>query len=1008
MKIKLLKQFMFVAIMLCASVIFAQTVSGTVTGDDGPLPGVNVIVKGTSNGTATDFDGNYSIDIASADAILEFSFIGFSTQEITVNGQTVINVELLPDAQALDEVIVSIGYGSIRKKDATGAVETLKPDDFNQGVTSSPQQLLQGRVAGVNVTSASGEPGGATSIRIRGATSIRAGNNPLVVVDGVPLDGRNTSPGSGGVGFGSSQATNPLDFINPDDIASIDVLKDASATAIYGSRGSNGVIMITTKRGRVGKTEVTLSAYGGVSNAANTPDILDGPSYAAALVSEGGATGNDFGENVDAMDAILRTGITQNYALGFSGGNERDVYRVSFGYLDQEGVVENTGLQKYTANFNNTFKMMDDKIKIDTKILYNFNHNDRAQITDDAGHAGNLIGSALMWNPTQALRNADGSIRQGYDGSYDNGQPALTLNPLALLEYNNDYIETSRIVGSIAASYEIIDGLTYKFMFGVDRSESTRRASQSRFLDVNGVRLEPSSGLNGGNASVNQIYLFSKLFEHTLEYQTDINDDIDLNAIVGYAYQELSSRGDNAFGENIDIDPGSAEDFLGGFSERTISSYKDPSVELQSFFGRVNMSFYDKILFTATLRADGSSKFGENNKYGYFPAFAAAWRIGDEDFSGDFFDDLKLRAGWGQTGNQEFPAGAAQERFAIGFDANGNTTATLVNVANPDLKWETTTTFNFGIDFGLLNNRLWGSIDYFNKNTEDLLFQQDVIQPAPATKFWVNLDGQNVNSGVEITLNGRVIQQEDWDFDLSANVSFLNNELKDFPFDDDAFQTGNIDGPGLSNPRSQRLADGQPINVYKLAVFRGFDGTGNPVYDDGNGGLTQDANLYKTFVGDPNPDVLVGFNAYLRWRNLNLKANFNGQYGAMIYNNTANATFIKSNLNASRNIAPSSVGNGETVSVVNAISTRFLESGDFLRLSDLTLSYNFERDMLPEQISGIRLYATGQNVFIITDYTGFDPEVNQNKAADGIPSYGIEYQPYPRSRTFSFGVNFTF
>jgi TonB-dependent starch-binding outer membrane protein SusC len=1007
MKNKLLEKLILPVFLLLGSIIYAQSVTGTVSDVSGALPGVNVLIKGTTTGTQTDFDGNYTLDNVASDAVIVYSFLGYKTQEITVNGQSVINVLMEEDTSQLDEVVV-IGYGSVRKKDATGSVETLKAKDFNRGVVTSPQQLLQGRVAGVNIVAASGEPGGATNIRIRGATSIRAGNNPLVVVDGVPLDSRNTSPGGSDGGFGSSSATNPLEFINSEDIASIDVLKDASATAIYGSRGANGVILVTTKRGQTGKPKVTFSSSVGFSEIANTIDVLSGDAYRAALVSEGGALANDFGDSVNAMDAITRTGVTQTYNVSFSGGNDKHVYRASFGSLEQEGIIKTSNLNKYTASFNDTYKTMDDRLKIDTKVIYNFNRTSRALITDNAGFLGSLIGTALTWNPTLALRNADGSIRQGYAGTFDNSNPALNLNPLALLKYNSDKTETSRIVASIAASFEITEGLTYKFNFGIDRSESTRRASLSRNLDINGIRLDEVSGLNGGRAEINQISLFAKTFEHTLNYTKDINEDINVNALVGYAYQELTARGSNAIGTNIDLDPGNDVDFLGGFSERTINSFKEPNTELESYFGRVNLSAYGKYLFTGTIRADGSSKFGANNKWGYFPAFAVAWKLSEEDFAPDFFDQLKIRAGWGQTGNQEFPAGSAQERFSIGFDSNGNTTSTLVNVANPDLKWETTTTTNIGIDFAVANNKISGSIDYFYKETEDLLFQQDVIQPAPATKFWVNLPGMNVNKGVELSLSGQVIDKEDLSFNISGNISFLDNELRNFSFGDDAFQTGDISGPGLSNPRSQRLANNQPINVFKMAVFMGFDGSGNPVYKDGTGGLTTDANFYKEFVGDPNPDIIVGFNASLSYKSWDLNVNLNGQYGGDIYNNTLNASLIKSNLNNSRNINAALVGNTETVSTVNAVSTRYLESGDYLRLSNLTIGYNFKDNMLPKYVSSIKVYATGQNLFVITPYSGFDPEVNTNKGADGVPSFGIAYQPYPRSRTYSFGVNVSF
>jgi len=844
MKKNLLKSLFFLGMMLSGSIILAQTITGTVSDATGVLPGANILVKGTQNGTTSDFDGNFTLNNVPTDATLEITYLGYKAKNIAVDGKTNFKLVLQPTAQSLNEVVV-VGYGSVRKKDVTGSVSSVKSDEFNRGVTTSPQQLLQGRVAGVNVVQSSGEPGGATSIRIRGATSVRAGNNPLIVVDGVPLDGRNTSSGFGDAGFGSGGATNPLDFINSNDIASINILKDASATAIYGSRGANGVILITTKRGKLGETKVNLSSSLSVSSIANTINVLNGKQYGAALTSEGGAIANDFGGNVNAMDAILRNAITQNHNVSFSGGTDKSLYRVSFGYLNQEGIVKTSQLDKYSATINNTYKLLkDDRLKIDTKLIYSFNSNSRALITDNAGFEGSLIGTALMWNPTLALRNADGSIRQSYTGSFDNNQPSQSLNPLALLKYSSDRTETSRIVGSISATFEIIKGLNYKFNIGIDRSESTRRASLSRNLDLNGIRFNVGTGLTGGRADLNSVYLFSKTFEHTLNYIKNLNEDISLNALVGYAYQEQDARGSNATGKNIDLDPGRGADFLGGYSETTVNSYRDPNNKLESVFGRVNLSAYDKYLLTATLRADGSSKFGKNNQWGYFPAVAVAWKISKEDFVPKFFDNLKLRIGWGETGNQEFPAGAAQERFTIGFNSNG-TTATLANVANPDLKWETTTTTNVGIDFAVFKRRLSGSVDYFYKETKDLLFQQNVIQPAPATQFWLNLPGKVQNDGVEISLNGKVIQKEDLSLNISGNVSFLNNKLKNFNFGNDAFQTGNIDGPGLSSPRAERLANNQPLNVFRMAVFKGFDSNGDAVYKDGMGGLTTDANLHK-------------------------------------------------------------------------------------------------------------------------------------------------------------------
>ncbi|MBL4888219.1 MAG: SusC/RagA family TonB-linked outer membrane protein, partial [Flavobacteriaceae bacterium] len=393
MKNKLFKKLILPVFLLFGSFIYAQSVTGVVSDANGPLPGVNVIVKGTSNGTQTDFDGNYSLNVVTSDAVLVFTYVGFKTQEISIAGRSNIDVMLQEDAALLDEIVI-VGYGSVRKKDATGSVETLKAESFNRGVSTSPQDLLQGRVAGVNITSASGEPGGATSIRIRGATSIRAGNNPLIVVDGVPLDSRNTSSAADSSGFGSSTPSNPLSFINPEDIASIDVLKDASATAIYGSRGANGVILITTKRGQTGKPRISVSTSFGVSEIANEINVLNGRDYAAALASEGGALGNDFGGNVNAFDAITQTATTEQYNVAFSGGTDNHVYRASFGYFEQEGIIKTSNLKKYTGSFNDTYKALDDRLKVDTRVIYNFTRNSRALITDNAGSQGSLIGAA--------------------------------------------------------------------------------------------------------------------------------------------------------------------------------------------------------------------------------------------------------------------------------------------------------------------------------------------------------------------------------------------------------------------------------------------------------------------------------------------------------------------------------------------------------------------------------------------------------------------------------------
>jgi iron complex outermembrane receptor protein len=998
MKKKLLKNVFCVIATLFSFAVFAQnTVSGVVTHNSVPIPGVNVVEKGTTKGAVTGFDGDYSINVAE-NATLVFSYVGFKTVEVKVNGQSTIDITLEEDIASLDEVII-VGYGTTTKKDQTGAVESVSAKDFNKGVQTNATELIQGRTAGVQVTTSSGEPGGGANIRIRGGATLRAGgNDPLYVVDGMLLSSSSPSAGGADIGFGSSSGKNPLNFINPNDIENISILKDASATAIYGARGANGVVIITTKKGKFGEPSISYNTTFGVGEIANSIDLLNGNQYRAALSSEGGATANDYGGNVDALDAISQTALATNHNLSILGGGEKSKYRYSVSAFDQEGVLEKSRLRNYSASMSNSYRFLkDDRLKLDVNLIASYTKDDRLPITNDADFNGNLIGAALFWNPTAPLRNSDGSFRQRQPGTFDNTGAAFSNNPLAILNLTNIQEESSRIVGNIAATYTIIDGLDYKFNFGVDRGESNNRSNTSRNLDIEGI-------FGRGIAANSNIITFSNLIEHTLSYKKQFSDNFNINALAGYGFQRFQARGYTAQGENIGLDPGNTNDFLNGFNEREISSFKDPTSDLESWFGRAVFNFHEKYSVTATFRADGSNKFGANNEWGYFPALAAAWRVDEEDFVPEFFDQLKVRASWGQSGNQNFPAGASLTRFLVGNDNDGSTTAQQATTANPNLQWEVNETINFGVDFAFLNNRLSGSIDIFKRDTDQLLFLADAIQPAPAgTRIWTNIDGVVVNEGLEITLFGDIINTEDWSFTLGGNFSFLRNELQDF---EGGIPTGNIDGAGLTGNFSQFIVDGQPINSFFMPEFAGFNSDGLPQYLDSAGNLTTNASTEaeSRFVGDPNPNLIVGLNASLAYKNFDVTVNMNGAFGHQLYNNTAN-TLFKGNLNNGRNILPGLVGNGEDVASTNAVSTRFLEDADFLRLNNLTFGYNFDEDRLPAYIKGLRIFATGQNLFVITDYSGFDPEVDTIKARDGVTSFGIDYQSFPRARTFAVGLN---
>ncbi|MBP2831710.1 TonB-dependent receptor [Aquimarina sp. U1-2] len=1003
----ILKKLIFLLVFLSGSMAYSQiTVSGVVSDAGGPIPGVNVLERGTSNGAVTDFDGNYTLDNVAQDAVLVFSYLGFKAQEVSVDGKTTINVTMEEDAAELEQVVV-IGYGSVRKKDVTGAVATVKPEDFNQGVQNSPDQLIQGRVAGVQVTAASGEPGAANNIRIRGTSSIRGGNNPLIVVDGVPLDGGNTSAGSD-VGTGRSSARNPLNFINPNDIASIDVLKDASATAIYGSRGSNGVVIITTKKGVSGKPQLDFSSTLSVSTIANEYDLLDGQEFTRA-VNELGEPGLAFGQNVDALDEILRTAVTQNYNVSYGGGSDTGRYRFSLSLQDQEGIIRNTGQEKYTAALNLTEKFFNEKLQIDTKLITSFIKDEATALAENATAEGDLIISALRWNPTRSLFNPDGSFLQFNDNP---------RNPLAFLDYYTDLAETTNILGNISATYSFTDDLSYRFNFGVGRTESKRRIGISRLMQANFV--------NGGIADIQNVFTSNLLFEHTLNYNKQLNDNVFIDAVVGYSYQEFERRGDNLRVQDFSIDDqnlyinnvnfGSERPAPVLNPDNTLSggntSFFDPNTELQSYFGRANVTFYDKYLITATLRADGSSRFGSDNQYGYFPSAAVAWRLSEEDFTPDTFSDLKLRLGYGLTGNQEFPSGSAQTQFT----PDGSGGIVLSTVGNPDLKWESTVQLNAGIDFGFFDNRLTGSVDYYQRTTEDLLFRTRVAQQAPNVFVWRNLDGVEVeNSGVDIAINGIIVENDNFTWEVSVNASFLKNEINNvssvFPA---GILTGELNGQGLSGQRSQLLFDGQPINAFYLPIWQGFDENGVSSYADLDGdgvdtssGITAPGEGDRAFVGDPNPDFTVGISSSVRYKNFDASVFFNGAYGHQVYDNTANAIFTAGALAAGGNVTQEVIASGEANQTPKP-STQYLKSGDFLRLNNLTLGYTLDNGKIGSWIESLRFFMTGQNLFVITPYDGFDPEVNVNKQVDGVPSFGIDYSTYPRARTFSFGFNARF
>jgi TonB-dependent starch-binding outer membrane protein SusC len=987
-----------------------KTISGKITDskDGSPVIGASVVPKGSSaSGTTTGADGTFRLTVGPNVTAIVISYVGYGTQEVSITGKTTVDVSLSSTGSNLNEVVV-VGYGTARKKDLTGAVTSVRAKDFNKGIQPAPDQLIQGKVAGVQVVANSGAPGGGTTVRIRGTSSIRSDNTPLFVVDGVPLSNTNARPdiGLSDVG-GGSPAGNPLNFISPNDIASMEVLKDASAAAIYGSRGANGVVLITTKRGQSGAPRVDLNASVGVSTILKRLEVLDGNQYRAALGEYGfptnvNAPGNpsaNFGADVDALDAILRTAITQNYGVAVSSGTDAAKYRLSLGLLNQEGIVRKTDFKKYTANFSSQFKLLQNKrLGLDFNLIASQTTEHVAPISNSAGFKGSLIGQALQWNPTRSLKNADGTpfVEFGSDN----------INPLAYSEAYFDEPKVTTILASISPSYKITDDLEYRMQVSVNYTGGVRKQYTTANININDVARAFNSSRNdtiGGEANVSQNELRTSQVTNTLSYVKDINSNLSINAVIGHEYLKTDFSGNSDYARGFLRLPLPLYTIMSTSdpSTRRTNGFKAITSELQSYFGRAILNIQDKYVFTGTIRADGSSKFGENNRYGYFPSVAAAWNINRESFFEGIkvVNALKLRASWGVTGNQEFPAGASQTLYTL----TGSNPASIAQsqFANPDLKWESTTTLNVGVDFTIWNNRLSGSVDYFTRTTKDLLFPREAADPVTPNGAiqWQNIPGELVNSGLEVALNVNIVRSDSWNWDLGVNATFLKNELTQFG----ALQIpiGEVNGQGLSGAYAQLLVNNQPLNSFYLKKFIGIDkSTGVSLYEGGE---------EKFFLGSPNPKTLIGLTTNVSWKKLNLEVAMNGAYGHYLYNNTANAVTSFNNL-GKRNIGVRELeiarSVGEQPVNPTSASSRYLEKGDFLKMANATLSYNI--GALGKNVRSATVFVTGQNLFVITDFSGFDPEVNTSKTLNNIPSFGMEYTPYPTARTINFGVNFSF
>ncbi|WP_288373160.1 TonB-dependent receptor [uncultured Algoriphagus sp.] len=976
---------------------FEVSISGTVKDETGmPLPGATVLVKGTTNGTVTDLDGNFTLEVSEG-AILQISYVGYELQELPVNGQSIFEIQLKPDATQLEELVV-VGYGTQKRSDVTGAISSVKSEDFNRGVITNPVDLLQGKVAGVNITSTSGEPGANQNVIIRGIGSLRSGTQPLYVLDGFLLDNSDT-----GI------ASNPLNFLNPNDIESIDVLKDASATALYGSRASNGVIVITTKKGKAGTSQVNLSASTAWSSMAKKIDVFGADEFRRQVQAVGGAL-EDFVGNTDWQDELTQVGLSQDYNLSMSGANtERFSYFASLGYQKQEGILKNSELTRYSGKLNMNQKAFEGRLIVDYNLTASFTENLRPAI-------GSITSDMLYLNPTIP--------------AFTNGEPTLlntnALNPIKRNELYSDDAANNRILGTISPSFEILDGLTYKLNLGVDYSNTARYIQYRPFTEV-----VNESNVSDGTLDELISANTNSLVENTLTYNWN-NYKHNFTVLVGHSYQTFldefrrtSSRG---FAAN-NIDPRYQDHNSTSEFPTTINSSATRN-ELQSFFGRLNYTYADKYLFTATFRADGSSKFGENNKYGYFPSFALGWNVTKEDFmANSIFDNLKIRTSWGQTGNQEIPskitkASFSEDRLATGagslntypIDTDGTTLDSypygivFTRLANPNLQWEVSTQFDIGIDFAFLDNRLTGTLDYFNKVSSNILLEVVPADPVqPTSTFWDNIDNMKINnSGIELALNYSSRSQKAFSYNIGGNVTFIQNEVRDSPYS--VLTTGAAQGAGQTGATINGYINNQPIGAFYMLQFDGIgeDGLNRFVDTNGDGEILDND---RVVVGSAIPKVIYGLNTNFQYKNFDLGLNFNGTAGNKIYNHTTMSLFTKAQLSRSNNTTDFAVQfPEESFNNSNTVSTRFLESGSFFRLNNATLGYNVNPGQLGigNAFQAIRISLTGQNLFVITNYSGFDPEVNTGSTTAGIQTFGIDRFTYPRARTFMVNLNLTF
>jgi len=986
--------------LLVASLANAQNkVTGKVTDANGePLVGVTVKVVGTDIGTVTDMDGNYTVNAKNGQQ-LEFSYLGFTQQTVKVAGSSA-NISLKEDNQTLNEVVV-VGYGTMRRKDVTSSITTIQSKDLNVGAYSSPAQLLQGKVPGLVVSNTS-DPNGSASISLRGASSLREGSamEPYYVIDGIP---------------GAS-----LELVAPADIETIDVLRDASATAIYGSKAANGVIIITTKQGsKDGKSSITYSGYAAWDKALNTLDMMTGPE----LLAYANANGVDLSAYYDVdnpcdtnwQDEVLRTGFTQNHNVSIVGGHGKSSYSASLNYMENNGVIRGTSRDGLTARTFVKTSVLKDHLDLAAGVnasIINFHKG----TTSSLGRS--VIDAMYYYSPLVPVTNEDGSW-------YSNTSISQNYNPMSMVAEDRYAGREKRIQVTTSAVVHIIKGLDWTTNVAYENKQwlwNNYDSSQSQIY----------SSLNG-KAYRGSYQDTHKHIESFANYGFSLNEDTHrFSLMAGYSWEETKTS--DGFGVNVynfynddltyhNLTMANSMDGIDGVESGSLSTLR-----MISFYGRVNYALMGKYLFQATIRRDGSSAFGKNNRWGSFPSVSAAWRIIDEKFMQDqtLLNDLKLRVGYGVSGNSlGFDAFSAIETYGNSgwyqhYDAASGTTSNyhILNAtknANPDLKWERTSMLNIGLDFSFLKGRLSGTIEYYDKRTSDLIYSY-AVSTNRYPYGWMNANvGDISNKGIELTINATPVQTKDFSWNTMLNLSHNKNvveKLSNSTYSVDYIDLANPDvtGGNSSTDNVQRIMEGSPIGQFYVFEWAGYDDEGKSVFndydEDGNLVGTTDApdNTDRRKHGSAQPKLTLGWNNTLTYKGWSLNAFFRGVFGNKIYNATRNYYNCVTLMNTGKNmLAEVATMQKATDTRAQKPSDRYLENGSYFKLSSLTLSYNFGN--IDDWLQNVRVYGTMNNVFTITDYTGIDPEINLGGLTPGVD---WRTSRYPRTRSFLLGVEVRF